>query len=114
MLLGATAARDLFGELDPTGSRITINRVPFIVEGVLAERGQGLDSSNEDDEVYVPLDTAMHRLLNIDYFSSILFNIETGRGWTARRDRFINWWKSGIDTEHHALMIFLCRIEEPD
>lgn len=75
-LLGATAARDLFGELDPTGIRITINRVPFIVEGVLAERGQGLDSSNEDDEVYVPLDTAMHRLMNIDYFSSILFNID--------------------------------------
>ncbi len=75
-LLGATAARDLFGEVDPSGSRITINRVPFIVEGVLRERGQGLDSSNEDDEVYVPLDTAMHRLMNIDYFSSILFNIE--------------------------------------
>ncbi len=79
-LLGATAARDLFGEVDPTGSRITINRIPFIVVGVLQERGQGLDSSNEDDEVYVPLDTAMHRLMNIDYFSSILFNIEN---WSA-------------------------------
>ena len=76
-LLGATAARDLFGDSDPTGSRITINRVPFTVEGVLAERGQGLDSSNEDDQVYVPLDTAMRRLMNIDYFNSIVFNIES-------------------------------------
>jgi putative ABC transport system permease protein len=75
-LLGATAARDLFGDSDPTGSRITINRVPFTVEGVLAERGQGLDSSNEDDQVYVPLDTAMHRLMNIDHFNSMVFNIE--------------------------------------
>jgi ABC-type antimicrobial peptide transport system permease subunit len=76
-LLGATAARDLFGEGDPTGSRITINRIPFTVEGVLSERGQGLDTSNEDDQVYVPLDTAMHRLMNIDYFNSIFFNIES-------------------------------------
>jgi ABC-type antimicrobial peptide transport system permease subunit len=76
-LLGANTARDHFGEADPTGSRITINRVPFIVQGVLAERGQGLDSLNEDDQVYVPLDIAMHRLMNVEYFSSILFNIKS-------------------------------------
>lgn len=82
-LLGATAARDLFGDANPTGSRITINRVPFTVQGVLAERGQGLDSANEDDQVYVPLDTAMHRLMNLDYFSSILFNIDS---WSSMDD----------------------------
>ena len=42
---------------------------------VLAERGQGLDASNEDDQVYVPLDTAMHRLMNIEYFKAILIDI---------------------------------------
>jgi putative ABC transport system permease protein len=75
-LLGATAARDLFGSSDPTGTHITINLVPFTVAGVLAERGQGLDASNEDDQVYVPIDTAMHRLMNIDYFNAILFDID--------------------------------------
>ncbi len=75
-LLGATAARDLFGEGDPTGSRVTINRIPFTVTGVMSERGQGLDASDEDDQVYVPLDTAMHRLINVDYFNAILFNLE--------------------------------------
>jgi putative ABC transport system permease protein len=70
-------ARDLFGDIDPTGSRITINRIPFTVVGVVSERGQGLDASNEDDQVYVPLDTAMHRLLNIDYFNAILFQIDS-------------------------------------
>lgn len=74
-LLGSTAARDLYGSSDPTGSHITINQVPFIVAGVLAERGQGLDASNEDDQVYVPLDTAMHRLMTIDYFNAILIDI---------------------------------------
>jgi putative ABC transport system permease protein len=76
-LLGATAARDLFGEIDPTGRRVTINRIPFTVAGVMSERGQGLDASNEDDQVYVPLDTAMHRLMNVDYFDAILFDIDS-------------------------------------
>ena len=76
-VLGATAARDLFGDIDPTGSRITINRVPFTVAAVMSERGQGLDASNEDDQVYVPLDTAMHRLLNVDYFNAILLQIDS-------------------------------------
>ncbi len=76
-LLGVTAAQDLFGESDPTGNRITINRIPFTVAGVMSERGQGLDASNEDDQVYVPLDTAMHRLINVDYFNAIFFNIDS-------------------------------------
>jgi len=76
-LLGATAARDLFGDGDPTASRITINRIPFNVAGVMSERGQGLDASNEDDQVYVPLDTAMHRLLNVNYFNAILLQMDS-------------------------------------
>ena len=45
-LLGHTVATDLFGNSSPIGQRIMINRVPFTVGGVLAERGQGLDVSN--------------------------------------------------------------------
>lgn len=86
-LLGATVARDLFGDSDPIGSRITINRVPFTVEGVLAERGQGLDSSNEDDQAYVPLGTAMHRLMNIDYLNSMVFNIENWSSMDSTADQ---------------------------
>jgi putative ABC transport system permease protein len=78
VLLGITVARDLFGIDDPTGRQVMINRIPFAVGGILAERGQGLDAANEDDQVYVPLHTAMHRLLDIDYFNSILFENENG------------------------------------
>jgi putative ABC transport system permease protein len=74
-VLGSTARRDLFGSESPIGKRMFINRVPFEVIGVLEERGQGLDTTNEDNQVYVPLSTAMRRLANIDYFSSILFAV---------------------------------------
>lgn len=74
-LLGHTVAIDLYGPDSPIGKRLFINRVPFEVVGVLAERGQGLDVANEDGQVYVPLTTAMRRLLNIDYFNAIVFEI---------------------------------------
>lgn len=76
-LLGYTVARDLFGDESPLGERLFINRVPFEVLGVLAERGQGLDVTNEDQQVYVPLTTAMRRLLNVDYYRSILFEVRS-------------------------------------
>ena len=74
-LLGATLARDLFGESDPIGRRINIGREPFEVAGVLRERGQGLDAANEVVELYVPLATAMRRLMNTDYYASIVVEI---------------------------------------
>jgi putative ABC transport system permease protein len=74
-VLGSTVKRDLFGGESPIGKRMFINRVPFEVIGVLEERGQGLDATNEDNQVYVPLSTAMRRLGNVDYFSSILFAV---------------------------------------
>lgn len=73
--LGHTAALELFGEESPLGRRLMINRVPFTVAGVLTERGQGLDVSNEDSQLYVPLRTAMHRLMNLDHFSSIVIEV---------------------------------------
>lgn len=74
-LLGRTVATDLFGVESPVGRRVTINRVPFTVIGVLAERGQGLDVSNEDDQVYIPLATAMHRVMNLDHYNAIVLEI---------------------------------------
>jgi putative ABC transport system permease protein len=74
-LIGHTVARDLYGDESAVGQRLFINRVPFEVAGVLAERGQGLDVTNEDQQVYVPLTTAMRRLLNIDHYGSILLEV---------------------------------------
>lgn len=76
-VLGHTVAVDLFGASSPVGRRMLINRVPFTVIGVLAERGQGLDVSNEDNQIYVPLTTAMRRLMNVDHYSGIIVEIES-------------------------------------
>ena len=77
-VMGSGVAKDLFGDAPAVGERILINRVPFQVIGVMSERGQGLDAANEDDQVYVPLTTAMRRLANVNYFSGIVFAVA---GW---------------------------------
>lgn len=76
-VLGYTVASDLFGASSPLGQRMMINRVPFTVIGVLAERGQGLDVSNEDSQIYVPLATAMRRLMNVDHYGGIVLEIDS-------------------------------------
>lgn len=76
-VLGYTVAVDLFGVSSPIGQRMMINRVPFTVIGVLSERGQGLDVSNEDSQIYVPLATAMRRLMNVDHYGGIILEIDS-------------------------------------
>jgi putative ABC transport system permease protein len=75
-VLGSTIAKELFEQSSPIGQRILINRVPFEVAGVMRERGQSLDAANEDDQIYIPLTTAMKRLANINYYSGLLLAVD--------------------------------------
>jgi putative ABC transport system permease protein len=61
-ILGATVARELFGDGSPLGEVLRINRVPFTVVGVMRAKGQTLFGQDQDDVVFVPLDSARQRL----------------------------------------------------
>jgi len=86
-VLGHTVANDLFGTSSPLGQRLMINRVQFTVVGVLTERGQGLDVSNEDSQIYVPLSTAMRRLANLDHYGGIVLEIDSLTGMDAAAEQ---------------------------
>jgi putative ABC transport system permease protein len=62
VVLGATVAREMFPDGAPMGAVVRVNRVPFTVVGVLAEKGQTPFGADQDDAVFVPLDTARQRL----------------------------------------------------
>jgi putative ABC transport system permease protein len=97
-VIGRTVAIDMFGASSPLGQRMMINRVPFVVIGVLTERGQGLDVSNEDNQVYVPLTTAMRRLMNVDHYSAIVVEIDAMRSMNAASDQM----RSLLRSRHHT------------
>ncbi|MEN6480352.1 MAG: ABC transporter permease [Anaerolineales bacterium] len=63
-VIGVGTARRLFGDASAAlGETIRINRVPFTVVGILAEKGgQGMAGGTADDIVIVPVSTAQRRL----------------------------------------------------
>ncbi len=67
-VLGKTVAGELFGKENPVGRYIRINRINFRVVGVMEEQGAA-GWQNLDDQVYLPIETAMYRLLGEDYIS---------------------------------------------
>ena len=96
-VLGHTVAVDLFGGSSAAGHQMMINRVPFTVIGVLRERGQGLDVSNEDNQIYVPLRTAMRRLMNVDHYAGILVEVDSFQSI----DQAANQIRSLLHQAHH-------------
>lgn len=70
-LIGETVVRKLFAGEDPVGAEILIESVPFQVIGVLEPLGTDLHGMDRDDEVVVPISTAMRRLLNEDTIRGI-------------------------------------------
>lgn len=62
-LLAHGIARTLFGDEDPTGQVIRIKQVPFVVAGVLEEKGHSLDGDDLDNQVFIPITTARKRIL---------------------------------------------------
>jgi putative ABC transport system permease protein len=62
-ILGQTVARNLFGGLDPVGQDMRIRNVPFRIVGVAGRKGQTTWGQDQDDVVFVPLNTARLRVL---------------------------------------------------
>ena len=70
-VLGSTVVENLFGEMNPIGQTIRINKSTFRVIGVLAAKGQSAGGQDQDDLIIVPLTTAQERMLGITYIQSV-------------------------------------------
>lgn len=70
-VIGTTVAENLFDEKNPVGQNIRINNQPYKVIGLLTSKGQSSMGQDQDDMIYVPLTTAMERMLGITYVQSI-------------------------------------------
>lgn len=75
-VIGQTVADNLFPEGDPVGKTVRINKAPFRVVGVLNSKGQSSMGQDQDDVVFVPLTTAMQRLMGITYIRNITSQCE--------------------------------------
>jgi putative ABC transport system permease protein len=86
--IGATVARELFGDQDPVDQTIRVRNIPMTVVGVLAVKGQNSMGQDQDDTVMVPLSTLRNRIWGGDASSrlkrvgSILVKVQDGKDMT--------------------------------
>ena len=76
-VLGKTVADNLFGDMNPIGQTIRINKSTFRVIGTLAPKGQSAGGQDQDDLIIVPLTTAQERMLGVTYIQSISVQAES-------------------------------------
>jgi macrolide transport system ATP-binding/permease protein len=69
-VIGRTVARELYGTQNPIGTMIKINKVNFLVIGLLPEKGAS-GPQDQDDRILIPTQTGMYRLFGKNYVDSI-------------------------------------------
>ncbi len=73
-MIGLTPMKELFGDRNPIGSFIRINRISFQVVGILPEKGADR-WRDQDDVIIIPVTTAMYRLFGKDYIDHVSIEI---------------------------------------
>lgn len=101
VVLGPTVAQDLFGETDPVGRTIRINKIQFRVIGILVSKG-GSGFFNPDDTVIVPLATMQKVLAGVDYLSTLAITVMDKNQMSQAKE------------EVTALLIQRHRVSDPD
>ncbi len=95
-LVGMTVVRQLFGDSNPIGATVKINRINFTVIGILPEKGAS-GWNDQDDVVVVPITTAMYRLLGKLYVDSIDAEVKDPSLMDAAQDSI----KKMVIKRHH-------------
>ena len=66
VVIGETVSRELFGDADPIGQVVRINKVPLTVIGVLERKGQSVWGRNQDDVILFPISTLRKRIIGAE------------------------------------------------
>jgi len=70
VVLGTTVVANLFGDANPIGATIKINRINFKVIGVMPKKG-ATAFRDQDDIAIMPITTAMYRVMGKQYVDTI-------------------------------------------
>lgn len=88
-VIGVAIVRELFGDKNPLGELIKINKISFQVIGILPEKGS-TGFMDQDDIIVMPVYTAMHRLLGKEYVDSIDLQMTDPQSMSEAEDKVID------------------------
>ena len=69
-VIAPTTATNLFGAVSPVGKTIRIAGSRFKIVGLTASKGAG-GFGDQDDQIFIPVTTAMRRMFGVDYLRNI-------------------------------------------
>ena len=104
-VLGRTVVKNLFGSSDPEGETIRIGKVTFNVIGVMEPKGVDMNGVDQDDQIFIPLQTALRRVFNLTYINTINIQPASSDRMQAAVDQV-----SDLLRERHRLD----RLKKPD
>jgi len=70
-VLGQSVVKNLFDGRNPVGETIRIGKVPFEVIGVMEAKGVDLNGVDQDDQIFIPIRSALRRVFNLTYINTI-------------------------------------------
>jgi len=75
-VIGSKVQVNLFDRDDPIGEIIRIGKIPFEVIGVLESKGVNAEGVDEDDQIIIPIITALRRVFNLDYINTVYAQVK--------------------------------------
>ncbi len=70
-VIGSHVVRELFAGEQPLGERLQVAGTPFVVIGILEEKGTDPTGAEQDNRILIPIRAAQRRLMNVDYLDRI-------------------------------------------
>jgi macrolide transport system ATP-binding/permease protein len=104
VVLGRTVAKTLFPDGgSPIGKYVLIRSVPYVVIGVMSDKGASPNGSDQDDVIFVPISTGLVRLFGKNYLSSITIKVKDSSDIEATQTRVEALLKSRHNTEDFSV-----------
>jgi putative ABC transport system permease protein len=76
-VIGKTVADELFGDQDPVGQVIRVQKLPFRIIGLLAAKGQNSFGQDQDDTLVIPYTTVQKKIVGIDWVQMISASVDS-------------------------------------
>jgi putative ABC transport system permease protein len=74
-VLGARVSEELFPTQNAIGQDLRVRGVPFEVIGVLKAKGIQADGSDQDNQIVIPVRTALRRVFNVTWLNPIFVSV---------------------------------------
>ncbi|HMF48606.1 MAG TPA: ABC transporter permease, partial [Candidatus Saccharimonadales bacterium] len=104
VVLGRTVAKTLFPDgVSPIGKYVLIRSVPYVVIGIMSDKGASPNGSDQDDVIFVPISTGLVRLFGKNYLSSITIKVKDSSDIEATQTRVEGMLKARHNTEDFSV-----------